>query len=593
MKPVNLKTKCRRKLSGHAFHENKLVDTIMRRRGVYAKSRMEYSLRNLEHFNTFKDIEKASKLVADAIMSGGKIMVLADYDCDGATACATMIKSLRMLGAKHACYAIPDRFTMGYGTTPDFVDSIAHHKPDLVITVDNGISSFDGIERIREVLPNTKILVTDHHMASKDGSLPDADAIVNPNQQGCEFPSKAICGCGVAWYVGLATRAYMREKGMFARLGIEEPNLATLIDLVALGTVADVVPLDYNNRVIVDIGIKFIREGFGCHGINSLIQIGGQKIEKVKSSDFAFSLGPRINSVGRLDNMRIGVLCLLAEDISNANMFAKELTSTNNIRKDIQKGMVDVARNMVEKLDDNRLSIVVHHPEFNEGVIGLTAARLKESYGVPTYVFATNEKGMLKASGRSVPGFHLFDALNEIQQRHNERNGITERKDMMFAGFGGHAMAAGLSLKPEYLDDFTELLDEVVRDHLKKPSDVIDTDGLVDAKLLTDNNVKELLECSPFGQHFPEPILETKATIKGFSFSKNGRHLFYTLSDGERTIEAVAFNYKDREHLYNIPAINEEGTMADSEAHLVFRPDISEFRGQESFKMILESAKIC
>lgn len=578
MQPVSLHTKVRRKLSGSSFHTNPLIDVVMRRRGVYASSRMDYDLSNLHLFNSFKGIEDARRIIADAIIEDKKILILADYDCDGATSCAVMVRGLRMLGAKHVDYSVPDRFTMGYGTTPALVESIASKKPDLIITVDNGISSFEGIDHIRKIMPNTKIVVTDHHMAPKDGSLPNADAIINPNQHGCEFPSKSIAGCGVAWYATIAVRAYMRENNLFKVVGVEEPNLAYLVDLVALGTVADVVALDYNNRTIVDVGINLIRSGGGCLGINALANSCGKDVENIMSSDFAFSFGPKINSAGRLTDMRYGIECLLSDDPYYAGLCAKELSRTNDSRKDIQNGMIQVADKLVKEIADSNLSIVLYDENFNEGVIGLVASRIKESYGVPTFIFTKNEEGMLKASGRSVEGVHLFNALNEMQDTYKAETG-----EKLMEGFGGHAMAAGLSIKPEKLDAFTELLDIIARNCIKKPFDVIQTDGLVNASHLTLENIEELKLSSPFGQGFPEPVLETKLKVLNTWKSKDKKHLFYNLSDGLTEFTGIAFNYSEKEHLYRIP----EG---DGDVHFVFRPDVSEFQGKTEFKMILEAA---
>jgi single-stranded-DNA-specific exonuclease len=578
MQPVSFRTKVRRKLSGTSFHTNPLVDVVMRRRGVYASSRMEYDLRDLHTFDSLKGIEDARRIISDSIVSDKKILILADYDCDGATSCAVMVRGLRMLGAKHVDYSVPDRFTMGYGTTPALVDSIVEKHPDLIITVDNGISSFEGIERIREVLPNTQIVVTDHHMAPKDGSLPDADAIVNPNQHGCNFPSKAIAGCGVAWYTTIAVRAFMRENGLFQRIGIEEPNLAYLVDLVALGTVADVVALDYNNRTIVSVGINLIRSGGACLGINALANSCGKDLEEIVSSDFAFSFGPKINSAGRLTDMRYGIECLLSDDPYYAGLCAKELSRTNDTRKDIQNWMIDIANDMVKELPDSNLSIVVANEDFNEGVVGLVASRIKESFGVPTFIFTKNDEGMMKGSGRSVDGAHLFNILNELQDAYKAKTG-----EKLMEGFGGHAMAAGLSIKPENLDTFTQMLDDVVRNYINKPFDVIETDGLVNASHLTMDNIEELKMASPFGQGFPEPVLETKLKVLKTRKSKDKKHLFYDLSDGFSEFTGIAFNYSEKEHLYRVP----EG---EDDIHLVFRPDVSEFRGKTEFKMILEAA---
>lgn len=580
MQPASFRTKVRRKLSGSAFHSNPLIDVVMRRRGVYASSRMDYDLRNLLRFDEFKGMEEARRIITDAVVADKKILILADYDCDGATSCAVMARGLKMLGANQVDYAVPDRFTMGYGTTPALVDSIVEKQPDLIITVDNGISSFDGIDRIREVLPNTQIVVTDHHMAPKDGSLPNADAIVNPNQQGCDFPSKSVAGCGVAWYTIIAVRAMMRDENHFEKMGIEEPNVAYLIDLVALGTVADVVPLDYNNRIIVSVGIELIRSGGACLGINSLASHSGKEVEDITASDFAFSFGPKINSAGRLTDMSVGIECLLTDDPYFAGACASELSRTNTTRKDIQKDMISIANKMVKDIPDDNLSIVVSHEHFNEGIVGLVASRIKENYGVPTFVFAMNDEGLMKGSGRSIEGAHLFNILNDLQDAY-----MAETGEKLMEGFGGHAMAAGLSVKPENLDTFSVMFEKVVRNYIDKPLDVLETDGLVQASDLTMENVEELKMSSPYGQGFPEPMLETKMKVVSTHRSKDKKHLFYNLSDGYNDFKGIAFNFSEKEHLYSIP---EEGD--DSDRRFIFRPDISEFQGKIEFKMILEAA---
>lgn len=577
---IDYKTKCYRKLGGGRFHTNPLLDIAYRRRGIYGNSRVSYLFSDLLPYDGLLNIKKAANIISDHIIAGKKILILADYDCDGASACAVMYRSIKMMGSNNVEFSVPDRFTMGYGTTPALIDSIAHKKPDLIITVDNGISSFEGISHIRKVLPNTKVIVTDHHIANKNGLLPDADVIVNPNQIGCNFESKALCGCGVAWYVAMATNDVLENRSHFKFRNIKKPNLHMLVDIVALATVADVVDMnDYNNRLIVSYGLRLIRTGHGNLGIKSLFNEMRKYFNQAKSSDLAFNLGPSINSAGRLDNMDFGIILLTSDKTGVCGDAAKILVRMNNTRKEIQSGMVKDALKKVKELD-NKLSIVVYDENYNEGVIGLVASKLRESYGVPTFVFTSSENGLLKGSGRSIDSIHLYNVLSEIN----------DNSDFII-GFGGHAMAAGLSIKADCIDEFYQMFDDIVSKHISKPDEIIYNDGVIPAEYLNYDNISEL-KMVPWGQNFNEPAFESVLTLKSTRwFGKKNNHIQYLLSDENgREIVAVGFNPAERLHLFD-EIFSTDESKENKKVKVFYRVEVDEFKGTKSFKLILESLK--
>lgn len=419
-------------------------------RGVQNPHEIDYRLAALAP-PRLKDIERASQLLADAVMGGERMLIVGDFDADGATSTALAVRCLRAFGASAVEYLVPNRFEYGYGLTPEIVEVARHSAPQLLMTVDNGVSSFAGVARAHEL--GMRVVITDHHLPG-DG-LPEADALVNPNQPGCEFPSKAAAGVGVVFYVMSSVRRELRERGWFGPAR-PEPNLAHYLDLVALGTVADVVPLDYNNRIFVARGLERIRAGAAVPGILALLEVAGRDYRSVRSQDLGFVVGPRLNAAGRLDDMSHGIQCLLTDDPAEALALARELDQLNRTRRAIESGMQAEALAAVAQWSAAELpaGVCLYRADWHQGVSGIVASRIKERLRRPVIVFADDGQGALKGSGRSVPEVHLRDALDFVAKRH----------PTILRKFGGHAMAAGLSLEPEHLPAFTQAFAEAV-DH--------------------------------------------------------------------------------------------------------------------------------
>ena len=418
-----------------------LLARLFAARGISSPADLDDSLTHLLRPDQLKGTAEAARLLADALQAGQSLCVVADYDCDGATACAVALRGLRLLGfaPEHTHYVVPDRAVHGYGLTPAIVDLAQATGASLIVTVDNGIASLDGVAHARAA--GLRVLVTDHHLCAVDADggllLPDADVIVNPNQPGCPFPSKALAGVGVMFYVLLALRAELRTRGCFESSA--QPRVDALLDLVALGTVADVVKLDANNRRLVAQGLKRIRAGRMQAGLAALLAVAGRDAQRASTMDFGFTLGPRINAAGRLADMTLGIECLLTDDATRAHELATQLDAINRERRDVEAGMREQAEALLERLmpaGDPPSAIALFDPDFHEGVVGIVAGRLKERLHRPTFVFARGQDGLLKGSGRSIPGFHLRDALDLVSKRHP---GLLRK-------FGGHAMAAGATL---------------------------------------------------------------------------------------------------------------------------------------------------
>ena len=472
----------------------------------------------------------AARLLADAIARRAKVLVVGDYDCDGATGVAVGVLGLRALGAV-VDYLVPNRFDYGYGLTPEIVDAALVHprlgRPDLLVTVDNGIASLEGVARARAA--GLHVLVTDHHLPG--AALPDADVLVNPNQPGCGFPSKHLAGVGVMFYVLVALRAELRARGAFA--GRTEPALAELLDLVALGTVADVVRLDRNNRVLVAAGLKRLRAGRARPGLLALLRLAGREPREVGSVDLGFALGPRINAAGRLSDISVGVECLLEDDETRAAGLAARLDEMNRERREIEADMREEALSDVGEPDPACRTLVAFRPTWHQGVIGLVASRLKERHGRPTVALARDDRspGLLKGSGRSIAGVHLRDALDLVDRR---APGALLR-------FGGHAMAAGLTLHESHLDAFRAAFEDAVRE-LADPScfaPVLETDGALDPAELSIGTVTEI-EHEVWGQGFPAPLFADRFDVLGQRLVKD-RHLKLDLRLGTRRVAAIAF----------------------------------------------------
>ena len=502
-------------------------------------------------------IEHAATLLADAIKDRKRLLIIADYDADGATACAVGVRGLRMLGAQ-VDYLVPNRLEHGYGLTPDIVKLAAARQPDLIVTVDNGIAAVDGVAAANAL--GIPVLVTDHHLPGD--TLPDAACIVNPNQPDCTFASKNLAGVGVMFYVLLALRAELRQRSVYADHA--EPDLRSLLDLVALGTVADVVRLDANNRTLVENGLSRMRAGKASAGVNALFRAAGRDPTRATVFDLGFMLGPRLNAAGRLDDMALGIECLLADDPNTAQQLAQQLDTLNRTRRDVEADMLEEALAILATFNPtDSHSLTAWRPGWHIGVIGILASRLKDKFHRPTVVFASHDNGELKGSGRSIPGLHLRDALDLVDKRHP---GLINK-------FGGHAMAAGLSIPAGRHEAFTLAFETVVRE-LIDPADlegVIETDGELDAAAHT-YELAEQLDHAVWGQGFPAPLFI--ATFDVMAQRVVGeKHLKLKLSRDGQVFEAMRFFQAD---------------PLPGRIHAVYALMPNEFNGQQSLQLKLQ-----
>jgi single-stranded-DNA-specific exonuclease len=549
-----------------------LLQRIYSARGIQHEQELQYQLAQL-HKPNFKGLQEAVSILADAVVAGAKIIIVGDFDADGATSSALAVLALRAMGLHNVDFLVPNRFEYGYGLTPEIVAVAAAQQPDLIITVDNGISSIEGVLAAREL--GIAVIVTDHHLPGSE--LPEADAIVNPNQPGCEFPSKNLAGVGVIFYVMNALRAELRQMGWFAESGIAEPNMASFLDLVALGTVADVVPLDHNNRILVAQGLQRIRAGVARPGIKALLEIAGKQAQKIVASDFGFALGPRLNAAGRLDDMSLGIQCLMCESESLAREMAMQMDDLNKDRKAIETGMQQEAMTMLQKVlsaDENSLpwGVCLFDDTWHQGVIGILASRIKDKYHRPTIVFADVGEGQIKGSARSIQGFHIRDALDAIAARHPE----------LLQKFGGHAMAAGMSLTRENFPAFAAAFDEEVRRQLTEEnlSALVLSDGELTAQDFNLTLAQQLRESGPWGQHFPEPIFDGEFFLIQQKILGE-KHLKMTLgvdAQGQQLVDAIAFNIDPK--LW-------PNTQA-KKVKVAYRLDVNEFRGNRTVQLMVD-----
>ncbi|MFQ6023419.1 MAG: single-stranded-DNA-specific exonuclease RecJ [Acidiferrobacterales bacterium] len=547
-----------------------ILARIYAARNVASMVELDRSLERLHPPTPLKGIQRAAALLAAAIKDEKRILVVADFDADGATSCALAMRALRSMGATHVGYVVPNRFEYGYGLTPEIVAIAAQYTPDLLITVDNGISSIDGVRSAHE--RGIAVLVTDHHLPGDQ--LPDAEAIVNPNQAGDDFPSKNLAGVGVIFYVMLALRTHLRESGWFSQSGISEPNLAKLLDLVALGTVADLVPLDHNNRILVTQGLARINRNHMCAGIRALLRIARRAPGDIATSDLGFCVAPRLNAAGRLDDMSLGIECLLTDDQQAAQAIAYRLDALNRERRAIEANMQAQAVAVVEglRLEANDLpkGLCLFDASWHQGIIGLVASRIKERLHRPVIAFAPASESELKGSARSVPGLHIRDALDAVAARQPE----------LLNKFGGHAMAAGLSLKRERLDAFQRAFDQEVSRHLS--ADDLQGKIMSDGELTADDLNLELAtllrQAGPWGQGFPEPLFDGHFDIIGQRVVAD-KHLKLTLRcpDQNKLLAAIAFNRVA------------DSTVPDWErTHAAYRLEVNEYRGYRSVQLIIE-----
>ena len=527
-------------------------------RSIRSAAELDYSLDGLLPPDALKGALDAASLLAESIEQGKRLLIVADYDADGATACAVGMRALRAFGAT-VDYLVPDRFKLGYGLSPELVDLAAARKPDLLITVDNGIASVEGVARARALGIGT--LITDHHLPGPE--LPAAACIVNPNQPGCGFPSKALAGVGVMFYVMLALRAELRKRGSFKQK--PEPNLATLTDLVALGTIADVVPLDANNRNLVAHGLKRLRAGRGAPGVAALLRAGGRASVEASSFDLGFVVGPRLNAAGRLADMSLGIECLITDDEARAANCAQELDRLNRERRGIEAAMLQQALHALEQLTSSE-SNTFFHPDWHQGVVGIVASRLKDRLHRPVICFARAEESgaaVLRGSGRSIPGLHLRDTLDRVAKR---APGLIRR-------FGGHAMAAGLTIGADDCErfgaEFARAVDELLPSEARLR--VVETDGALDAMHFS-LEVARLLDAGIWGQGFPQPLFCDTFAVESQRVVGE-RHLKLLLVKGGRRLEAMRFG-----HLEPLPA----------QARVAYRLGINEFNGLKNIQLNVE-----
>ena len=534
-----------------------LLARIYAARDVTDPKQLEVQLAALLPIAQLKNAALMAVQLADAIAAQKRLLIVADYDADGATACAVGLRALRDFGAM-IDFLVPNRFEYGYGLTPEIVRLALAMKPDIIITVDNGIASHAGVDEAHRL--GMRVFVTDHHLPA--ATLPDADVIVNPNQPGCPFPSKNIAGVGVMFYVMLALRAELRRRGVFA--GKTEPNLAKLLDIVALGTVADVVKLDDNNRLLVQQGLARIRAGQACAGILALYQITGREPQRASTWDMGFMLGPRLNAAGRLDDMSLGIALLTTDDTNLARELAHKLDTLNRTRREIEAGMQDSALESLEHIIvDERFALSLFDPTWHQGVIGILASRLKEKFHRPVIAFAQSSDGELKGSGRSIPGFHLRDALDLVAKRHPD----------LLKKFGGHAMAAGVSIAPESLPSFETAFEQVAHEWLTPAllARSIDTDGTLPAAE-ANLELAQVLACQVWGQGFPEPQFLDRFQVANQRIVGE-KHTKLKLERDGIQFEAMLFFHAD--------------TLPD-EINAVYRLDVNEFNGKRGLQLLLQ-----
>ncbi|MEH6586036.1 MAG: single-stranded-DNA-specific exonuclease RecJ [Halioglobus sp.] len=550
-----------------------LLARVYSGRGVQTPEELELGLAQLLPPTLLLNAGRAAQMLADALAEQRSILIVGDYDADGATSTTLALVALRSFGADHVSYLVPNRFEYGYGLTPEIVNlAVAQGKPDLIITVDNGISSIDGIAAASQ--EGIQTLITDHHLAGHE--LPEADVIVNPNQPGCDFPSKNLAGVGVIFYIMLALRAELRTRDWFADR--EEPNLGRLTDLVALGTVADVVSLDKNNRILVAAGLQRIRSGKARPGILALLEVASRPLHAVVASDLGFAVGPRINAAGRLDDISVGIECLLQTDQADARRLAAELHQINVDRRLIEQGMQDQAVKLLDELpleeEGLPVAMTLYRGDWHQGVIGILASRIKDRLHRPTIVFADGDDGEIKGSARSINGIHIRDILDAVATRHPG----------MILKFGGHAMAAGLTLRSDAYEAFAAAFVAEVERHAEDVhlQAVVESDGELAADDFVLELASELRFAGPWGQHFPEPLFDGHFDIVHQRLVGQ-KHLKLVLSPPGSTqlIDAIAFNVD----------LDTWPNESISQVELAYRLDVNEYRGKRSVQLMIDYLK--
>lgn len=548
------------------------LQKIFQSRGLFSDSDLNLNLTQLPSPDKLLGLDAAVGYLVGALEMQKKILIVGDFDADGATSSVLMMLALRAMGFEWVDFLVPNRFDYGYGLTPEIVELAQQKTPDIIITVDNGISSVDGVACANKL--GIKVIITDHHLPGK--VLPDAAAIINPNQPDCEFPCKNLAGVAVAFYLLSALRAKLRTNQWFEKNSLPVPNMANYLDLVALGTVADVVPLDQVNRVLVNQGLLRIRSGLARPGILALLRIAGKDHSRIVASDMGFAVGPRLNAAGRLDDISRGIQCLLTDDPAQALELAQELEQLNQDRKAIEQGMQQEALKIVDDLpldgqQELPAALCLYQADWHQGVVGLLASRIKEKFHRPVAVFANDKEGILKGSVRSIPGLHIRDALDAVA---TQNPGLITK-------FGGHAMAAGLSLEKSSLKSFEQALQQQVMDTIE-PDDLeatLKTDGELAACLMTKQSAETIRDAGPWGQSFPEPSFQGIFILKSQRIVGE-RHLKVVLApvdDESQQLDGIYFNIDIDQWPTSITTV-----------HCVYRLDINEFRGRETLQLLIQ-----
>lgn len=558
-------------LQGTPVSENPLLDRLYRARHIKNTQELDRTLKSMLNPNQLHGIDRAVDLLLGAYQQQQKIVIVGDFDADGATSTALSVLALRQLGFTDVEYLVPNRFEQGYGLSIPVAEMAIEKGVQLLMTVDNGVSSLEGVAFLKE--KGVRVLVTDHHLPPD--ILPPADAIVNPNLSQCGFPSKSLAGVGVAFYLMLAVRAKFREVGIFT--AETQPNFTELLDLVALGTIADVVPLDQNNRILAHQGLMRIRAKRCRPGIIALSEVANRNLEQFSAGDLGFAIGPRLNAAGRLDNMSIGVELLLAEDMQQARQLALDLDQLNQARKEIEAGMkleaLEICRKLTALANELPTGIVLYQADWHQGVLGIVSSRIKDQYHRPVIAFAQDGEGVLKGSARSIEGLHMRDVLERIHSQYPD----------MILKFGGHAMAAGLSIREACFDDFQRIFNQTVTDWLdeERLQGVIWTDGELSANEFTLETAEQLKAAGPWGQAFPEPCFDGEFKIldqRAIGQNQNHLKMLVEPKQGGPLLDAIAFNIDTR--LYP--------DLSIKQARLAYKLDVNEFRGNRSVQLLVD-----
>lgn len=557
--------------SGNSVSNHPLLDRLYRARHIKNTKELDRTLKSMLNPNQLYGIDQAVNLLVEAYQQQQKIVIVGDFDADGATSTALSVLALRQLGFSDVDYLVPNRFEQGYGLSIPVAEMALEKGVQLLMTVDNGVSSFEGIAFLKE--KGIRVLVTDHHLPPE--TLPPADAIVNPNLSQCHFPSKSLAGVGVAFYLMLAVRAKFRELGIFT---VEtQPNFTDLLDLVALGTVADVVPLDQNNRILAYQGLMRIRARRCRPGIIALAEVANRNVEQFTSSDLGFCIGPRLNAAGRLDNMSIGVELLLANEMSKARELALDLDELNQTRKEIEAGMkleaIKICQNLTALFKELPYGITLYQPDWHQGVLGIVSSRVKDQYHRPVIAFTQDSEGILKGSARSIEGLHMRDVLERIHSQHPN----------IILKFGGHAMAAGLSIREEYFADFQHLFNQTIADWFDEEhlQGIIWTDGELNSNEFNLETAELIKSVGTWGQGFPEPCFDGEFKIldqRAIGQNKNHLKMLLEPKQGGVLLDAIAFNIDTR--LYP--------DLSIKQARLAYKLEINEFRGNRSLQLLVD-----